>query len=78
MNRAAPQGDAISARLRRRRLEAERLCSRIQSGRLNASRLRLAHRKMEEVAMDADLLWDVRMCMLQAHPPSNGGPRRKK
>jgi hypothetical protein len=61
-------GDGISLRLWRSALEADRLLRLIKSSSLSSSKRRDAIRCMDKIALDARLLWDVRMVMLKQHP----------
>jgi hypothetical protein len=61
-------GDGISLRLWRLALEMARLFRLVKSRRLSSSKRRDAIRCMEKIALEARLLWDVRMLMLKRHP----------
>lgn len=63
--RATGRGDGISVMLSRRASEAKTLAKTLRSGKLRGAQARKIEKKIEMLALDADLLWRIRQKMVE-------------
>lgn len=70
--RATGRGDGISILLSRRASEAKTLAKALRAGKLRGAQARRAEKKMEMLALDADLLWRIRQKMVEITRGSSG------